>query len=166
MPRKTLSLSQLKAAVLLVAVSLHPGCSNQQPASGGNTLEDPFNPVAEGQTTARFRAQQILGGLFDRLDCDMDGTIDQAEIDDHFSQIWLPADTDASRALSVREYTLVSGSLSASERLIAFQAADANADGSISTHELRGHLFGLIELLDDNGDLELSLADLNLPPAP
>ncbi len=106
-----------------------------------------------------------MRGLFDLLDCDMDGTIEQAEIDDHFSQIWLPSDRDASQTLSAREFVLISGALSETQRSDTFNAADANADDVVSAAELRVYLFGLIELLDDNGDFELSRADLGLPAA-
>lgn len=133
---------------------------NQGCATG--SVDNQMKLVDGTQVSTHTTAKHILRGLFSRLDCDLDGTIEQAEIDDHFAQIWLPADSDASQSLNNREYTLITGALNETQRNQTFATADADASGTVSANELRRYLFNLIELLDDNGDLELSRADLGM----
>jgi hypothetical protein len=121
-------------------------------------------PAAEG-APAPHQASAIVAAVFDRLDCDYDGTIDIGEIDEHFAMIWLPADGDRSRGLSRREYSAMHGALSVADEAALFRDADADGSGQVTAWELRLHLQRLVEMLDDDGDYEISRADTGMGPS-
>jgi hypothetical protein len=112
------------------------------------------------------QAQAVVGSIFDRLDCESAGTIDSAEVDDHFSQVWLPADRDRSRTLTKMEYSQIHLPVSKASGKLLFLDADANADGQIQASELRLHLQRMIKTLDADGNHEVSRKEAGLKPHP
>ena len=166
-----LSLSASLLTVLLGGCAASPRTESTTAASNHSKAVESVRsgaPAAVGIelteiTLQAETARQVIRGVFDMLDCDLDGTVEQAEVDEHFAQIWLPADRDASRSLDAREFLVLQGGLTDAERQRHFARADGNRNGEISPSELRRHLAGLIEQIDDDGDLELSRADLGLP---
>lgn len=112
----------------------------------------------------RETALTALLSVFDRMDCDHNGLIDPGEIDEHFSQVWSPADLDRSRSLSASEFARTHRPLPGPAADALFRAADRDADGRVDADELRAHLRELILRFDGNGDWEVSRADLRPEP--
>ncbi len=105
-------------------------------------------------------AQAMIGYLFPRLQCTgLDGFIDDAEVDEHIGQVWLPADLDRSRGLTPDEFQLLHRRLASGDENPLFTDADANRDGVVRFPELRQQLGRLLALLDENGDALVSLAE-------
>lgn len=100
--------------------------------------------------------------IFDRLDCDLDGTVEVAEVDDHFAQVWAPLDVDRSRSLSRTEYARTHPALPDTAARALFTDADADGDGRVNANEFRLHLQRMIRTLDADGDYVVSRADAGL----
>jgi Ca2+-binding EF-hand superfamily protein len=111
-------------------------------------------------------AQAVVNAVFGLLDCDLDGVIDPTEVDEHFAQLWHPADRDQSRMLSRKEYALLHRAVPDAIAAALFREADADADGQVSPNELRQHLQRMILRVDTNGDREVASADIGLNPMP
>ncbi|MEE4379603.1 MAG: EF-hand domain-containing protein [Candidatus Competibacteraceae bacterium] len=111
-------------------------------------------------------ALAVVKAVFSRLDCDLDGTIDPSEVDDHFAQLWHPIDRDRSRTLSKNEYALSHRSVPDTIGTALFRDADADTNGQISVTEYRKHLERMILTVDQDGDREVSLTDVGLKPMP
>lgn len=125
----------------------------------GQSQEAPMALAAE-------HARAMLNINFQRFDCENSGLAHVDEVDDHFAQIWLPADRDQNRTLSPTEYRRTHTSLGAAAEAALFADADANGDGQIAANEMRWHLRRLMRLADANGDAAVSLAEAGLPPDP
>lgn len=122
--------------------------------------------LAQLPTTTTIPAQALVRSIFDRLDCDLDGTIEVDEVDEHFAQIWLPADQDTSRALSKKEFQTLHGNMRADQAESLFKEADADGDQWVNASELRRNLRQLVALADGNGDHEVSREEVGLQPHP
>ncbi|MEL7448255.1 MAG: hypothetical protein AAFN78_03550 [Pseudomonadota bacterium] len=120
-------------------------------------------PATEAVNAEQARA--VVRAIFDRLDCDLDGTVETAEVDDHFAQVWAPSDRDRSRALSPVEYSRLHYTLSDEQGRGLFADADADADGKITAGELRLHLQRMIRHIDADNDNEVTRADAGLKSA-
>lgn len=118
------------------------------------------------QALAPEHAMAMLNVNFQRLDCENSGVAHIDEIDDHFAQIWLPADRDQNRSLSPSEFRGTHTTVDAVAEVALFADADANGDGRISASEMRWHLRRLMRLVDANGDAVVTLAEAGLPPDP
>lgn len=123
-------------------------------------------PETAPETLGPTHAQAVISRVFDSLDCNLIGQIDISEVDDHFAQVWHPADLDRSMSLSKAEYDRIHAPISAPMSAVLFTDADSNADGLIGAREFRNHLQRLILTLDADGDHEVSRAEAGLKPLP
>ena len=114
----------------------------------------------------RDSAAAVVNLVFNRLDCDLDGTVEPEEVDEHLGQLWHPIDVDRSRWLNAREYAMSHRSVSVEVGASLFDEADADADGKISVDEYQAHLKRMILRVDDDGDREVSRPDVGLKPWP
>ncbi len=150
-----------KLSGVFLCILMLVGCSNHQMTHTQNIDE---NKVGSEH------AKAVLYIVFDRLDCDLEGTIDTAEVDDHFAQIWHPADLDQSMSLSRKEYQLVHAPVTRGIATALFKDADTDANGHIGAGEFRDHLQRMILTLDANGDFEVTRQEAGLkalaPPRP
>ncbi|MEZ5582764.1 MAG: EF-hand domain-containing protein [Candidatus Competibacteraceae bacterium] len=111
-------------------------------------------------------AKAVVQAIFNRLDCDLDGTVDPSEVGEHIAQLWHPIDRDQSRTLSKKEYALTHRAVPEDIGTALFRDADADGDGQISVSEFRHHLERMIVKVDSNGDREVSLTEVGLKPMP
>ncbi len=118
------------------------------------------------QPLQREYAKAVVNLLFNRLDCDLDGTVEPSEVDDHIAQLWHPIDNDRSRSLSPKEYAMSHRALAADGEQALFDNADANRDGQISVDEYRAHVKRAIVAVDTDGDREATRLDAGLNPWP
>lgn len=107
-------------------------------------------------------AAAVIGYIFSRLDCDLEGTVEVSEVDDHFAQVWTPLDIDWSRSLSPKEYSLTHVAKTEASARTLYEHADRNGDGRIGYTEFRLHLQELVAVLDANDDREVSRAEVML----
>lgn len=121
-------------------------------------------PAADG--IGRDHARAVVNLIFNALDCDVDGVVDPGEVDEHFAQLWHPIDRDRSRTLSPREYALTHHEVAEPIAQALFADADANGDGDVDFREFNAHIKRLIIVIDNDGDLEISRADVGLKPWP
>jgi hypothetical protein len=124
------------------------------------------NPAIGDERVDKEQAQAVVGSIFDLLDCETTGSIDTFEVDDHFSQVWLPADRDHSRTLSRREYAYTHYPMSKGKSEALFREADANSDGQLQAMEFRLHLQRMIQALDADGNREVTRQEAGLKPHP
>lgn len=117
-------------------------------------------------------ADLVVQRIYNQLDCDLDGTVEPDEVDEHFAQVWAPMDRDGSRTLSAMEYGQLVGTGGAPQarerQRQLFRDADADASAAIDPAEMRAHLRRLIVLADRNGDYEVTRTEVGLaarPPA-
>lgn len=111
-------------------------------------------------------AVAVVNLLFNALDCDLDGTVEPAEVDDHFGQLWLPVDRDQSQTLSRGEYAMTHRKMDDAGSDALFADADANRDGEVDVNEYRAHVKRMILLVDSDGDREATRPDVGLKPWP
>ena len=133
----------------------------------GNTISNKKRePTAKPVPLTPGHAQLVVSAVFDSMDCDLDGTIEPSEVDDHFAQLWHPADLDRSKALSRREYARTTQLADGVTVGQLFTDADRNGDALIGFSEYSAHLQRMILLADVNGDFEVSRNELGLTPHP
>lgn len=108
------------------------------------------------------QARAVVSAIFDRLDCEFDGVIEPDEVDEHFAQVWLPADRDRSRFLSSNEYSRTHRSVPDQTGAALFRDADSNEDGQVVASEFRLHLQRMIKTLDLDHNGEITRKDAGL----
>lgn len=111
-------------------------------------------------------ARALVGLVFDRLDCDMDGRVDVGEVDEHFSQMWMPIDVDRSRTLNRREYAMTHRAVADDVADRLYRDADGDADGTVDVREFRQHVKRMILAVDSDGDREVDRANAGLRALP
>lgn len=114
----------------------------------------------EGATQEQARA--VVSEIFDRLDCEIDGIIEPDEVDEHFAQVWLPADSDRSRWLSPKEYSLTHKPVPDPVGETLFRDADSDKNGQIDAREFRSQLQRMIKTLDLDRNGEITRKDAGL----
>lgn len=115
---------------------------------------------------AQGPARAVVNLIYNRLDCDLDGTVESDEVDDHIAQLWHPIDSDRSRSLTAKEYAMTHRAVDADTDKVLFQDADANADGQVSVDEFRAHLKRALLAVDADGDFEVTRQEAGLKPLP
>lgn len=115
-----------------------------------------------GNKTAGYKA--MVNATFNLLDCDTDGIIDPFEVDEHFSQLWLPVDRDHSRSLSKKEYFYTHRTVSKKVEDFLFRDADRNLDKKVSPEEFQRQMERAIGSLDSDQDGEVVRSDVGLKP--
>jgi Ca2+-binding EF-hand superfamily protein len=99
-------------------------------------------------------------GLLESYDTNDDGKLTQAEIDAARQANLATFDSDANGALSLPEYQALWADTMRRAMVRQFQAHDADGDGSVTVEEFTVRFADVVEVLDRNGDGELTRDEL------
>ena len=98
--------------------------------------------------------------MFDILDCTNQGFIEAGEVDEHFPVLFNHFDKDLDRFLERAEYVGSGDTEQARLEARMFDDMDTNSDNRVSTREFRAQAIRLIDVVDYDGDGEITPEEL------
>jgi hypothetical protein len=150
--------SKIAVALALAGVLSVAACGGRpQPPRGGGPGGGPSGPA--GGFSGLIA--QPVGLLFADFDLDSDRRVTREETEAGSASTWTLMDANGDGAGSALEFADWAKAVMGSENAVPGRVAfDRNADGSVSSGELRTGLFAEFDRLDRNGDDALSRDEL------
>lgn len=161
----------MRFALLFIACSV-VGCAHTSVAptsvahtSQIHTPEAELTTSTETQTSvdAARVAQRFFQPVFPAMDCEMVGRASKDEIDDHFPAMFFYLDRNHDRVITQKELLDSQANATSAERLFLYAEMDADQDGRVTTEEYRAYASRAFDLLDVNGDGDLTEAEVDMP---
>lgn len=107
-------------------------------------------------------AQKFFQPVYPAMDCEMVGRAHKDEIDEHFPALFFFLDRNHDRTITQRELMDAQANASEEQRLFLFEQMDLDKSGSVTTEEYRDYAYRAFDLLDVDGDGDLTEREVNM----